>query len=91
MTSPVTNEQSRAQTFGSERNTLALTGGLLLVGFVLYIVATLVHPGGNEANNRASFTKYAESNAWITIHFAQFVGLLVALGGAAISHLAVAW
>jgi hypothetical protein len=28
-----------------------------------------------------SFTKYAESNAWISIHFAQFVGFLVALGG----------
>lgn len=81
MTSPRATAEPRANELVSERSTLRLTGVLLLGGFLLTIVATLFHPAGHEDDHRAIFTKYADSDAWVTIHLVQFIGVLIALAG----------
>ena len=75
------NAEDRADEFASERRTLGLAGGLVLGGFLLTIVATLFHPAGHEDDHRAIFAKYADSDAWVTIHLVQFIGVLIALAG----------
>lgn len=64
-----------------ERALLRLAGGLLVGGLVLFIAVTLFHPSGEEDNHPVIFEKYAESDPWIAVHFGQFVGVLIALGG----------
>jgi hypothetical protein len=81
MTGSSPNDDARVNEVASERSTLRLTGGLLLGGFLLTIVATLFHPSGHEDNHRAIFTKYADSDAWVTIHLVQFIGVIIALAG----------
>jgi hypothetical protein len=66
----------------SERALLTLAGGLFLGGFLFfYVVTQLWHPSGQENNHPIVFTKYAQSDAWIAVHFLQFAGVLVALAG----------
>jgi hypothetical protein len=66
----------------SERALLRLAGGLLLGGFLLFFVVTQVgHPSGEENNHPVIFTEYAESDPWVAVHFGQFAGVLIALGG----------
>jgi len=45
------------------------------------VVVTLFHPAGDENDHPVVFEKYADSDAWIAVHFGQFAGLLIALGG----------
>src|SRR5215212_4991138 len=66
----------------SERRLLILAGMLFLGGFLFfYIVTQLWHPSGQENTHPIIFTKYARSDAWIAVHFLQFVGVIVALSG----------
>jgi TRAP-type C4-dicarboxylate transport system permease small subunit len=66
----------------SPRSALLIAGWLLLVGFVVNTVVTLLwHPGGDEDNHPRIFTKYAESGGWVATHLAQFICVLVALAG----------
>jgi hypothetical protein len=66
----------------SERVLLRLAGGLLLGGFLLfYVITELFHPQGQENNHPVIFTKYAESDPWVAVHFGQFAGVLIALAG----------
>jgi hypothetical protein len=66
----------------SERSLVRLAGGLLFGGFLFfYVVTQLWHPSGQENNHPVIFTKYAESDPWIAVHFLQFAGILVALAG----------
>jgi hypothetical protein len=39
----------------------------------------LLHPIGAEDDHEAIFTEYADSDAWVFTHFAEFVLILVAL------------
>jgi len=67
--------------FASGRG-LRLSGALLIGGFVLNALVTMLfHPSGDEDDHREIFTEYADSGAWIAVHLGQFVGVLVALGG----------
>ena len=68
-------------TQASERLLLRLAGGLLVGGFLFNFVVTLFHPSGDENDHAVIFDKYADSDPWVIVHFGQFVGVLVALGG----------
>ena len=72
----------------SDRELLRSSGVLLLGGFLFTTVVTvLFHPGGNEDVHEDVFARYAASGAWEWVHFAQFVGVLAALGGLIVLHL----
>ncbi len=66
----------------SDKALITLAGGLALGGFLFfYVVTELWHPSGQENNHPVIFTKYAKSDEWVAVHFLQFAGILVALGG----------
>jgi hypothetical protein len=70
----------RATSF-SERALLRLAGALLVGGFLLNAIVTQFHPHGDENDHPVIFAKYADSDAWVAIHFGQFAGVLIALAG----------
>jgi hypothetical protein len=49
----------------------------------------LWHPSGAEDDHEAIFTEYAESDAWVATHLAEFVLVLVAFAGLLVLCLAV--
>ncbi|WP_156507288.1 hypothetical protein [Arthrobacter sp. OY3WO11] len=52
------------------------------LGVILLVAATAVHPSREDVmNHTAVFTEYAETDAWIAIHFTQWVAALVFFGG----------
>jgi Domain of unknown function (DUF4386) len=64
------------------RRALKLSGALLVVGFVVNgIQRMLLHPTGAEDDHEAIFTEYADSDAWVATHLAEFMLILVALAG----------
>jgi hypothetical protein len=66
----------------ANRAALTLSGGLLLVGFVVNAIQRMIlHPSGEEDDHQAIFTEYAESDAWVATHLAEFVLILVAFAG----------
>jgi hypothetical protein len=71
----------------ADRQLLRESGALLLGGFVFATAVTvLFHPGGDEDVHEVVFAKYAASDSWEWVHFAQFVGVLAALGGLIVLH-----
>jgi hypothetical protein len=71
----------------TDRDLLRFSGALLLGGFLFTTVVTvLFHPGGHEDVHEDVFARYAASAAWEWVHLAQFVGVLVALGGLIVLH-----
>jgi hypothetical protein len=68
----------------SERALLRLAGALLVGGFLAFFIATRFHPAGEENNHAVIFAKYAASDPWVAVHFAQFGGVILALGGFAV-------
>lgn len=64
-----------------EGRTLRLSGGLLLLGFLVNAGFTMFHPSGSEDDHEAIFAEYADSGAWVAVHIGQFVGVLMALAG----------
>ena len=71
----------------TDRELLRSSGALLLGGFLFSTVVTvLFHPGGNEDVHEDVFARYAASGAWEWVHFAQFAGVLAALGGLVVLH-----
>jgi hypothetical protein len=74
-------EEPRARGTLAER-ALTLSGGLLLVGFVVNAIQRmLLHPSGAEDDHEAIFTEYAASDVWVATHLAEFLLILVALAG----------
>lgn len=74
----------------TERHLLRRSGILLLAGIVLTAVVTMLfHPAGDEDVHEAIFTEYAASDSWEWMHLAQFVGVLLALGGLVVLHQAL--
>jgi hypothetical protein len=74
-------DEPRASRASADR-ALTLSGTLLLVGFVVNAIQRmLLHPTGAEDDHEAIFNEYAESDAWVATHLAEFVLLLVALAG----------
>src|SRR5215208_2047668 len=75
-------EAPRASGTSVDRGALTVSGALLLVGFVVNGIQRMVwHPSGEEDDHEAIFTEYAESDAWVATHFAEFVLVLVAFAG----------
>ncbi len=65
----------------SESALLRLAGGLLVGGFLVFVVVTQFHPSGEEDNHPVIFAKYANSDPWVAVHFGQFAGVILALAG----------
>lgn len=66
----------------SDRTALRLSASLLVGGEVLFIIAGLLHPAREDANNHpAVFAEYAQSNTWIAVHLGQFVGIALITSG----------
>lgn len=76
------HDEPRSSGTSADRSVLALSGALLLGGFVVNAIQRMVfHPTGAEDDHEAIFTAYAASDAWIATHLAEFVLVLVALTG----------
>ncbi len=60
---------------------LRLTGTLLLVGQLLYIVVTQLHTGGDANHHPAIFAAYAASGIWTAVHVGQFAAMTILLAG----------
>ena len=74
-------EDHRASGMSTNR-ALALSGALLLVGFLVNAIQRrLLHPTGEEDDHESIFTEYAASDAWVATHLAEFVLVLMALTG----------
>ena len=66
----------------ADRSLLRLSTTLVVIGEVLFVLVTLLHPGREDPNNHpAVFAEYASSGSWIAIHFGQFVLMVVLLLG----------
>ncbi len=75
-------EGPRSSRTSAERSVLALSGTLLLFGFVANAIQRMIfHPTGEEDNHESIFSEYAASDAWVATHFAEFVLVLLALSG----------
>ena len=60
----------------------ALSAVLMVTGAVLNAVARLaILPSKEGAGHAASFTRYADSGAWVAGHLVQFAGILFGLAG----------
>jgi hypothetical protein len=64
-----------------DRSSLRLSGALMLVGQLLYIVVTLLHAGGEANNHAAVFAGYAHSGIWTAVHAGQFACMAIFLAG----------
>src|SRR4051812_50215066 len=70
--------------------TLRLSAVLLVVGFILYVLISLLHPGREPANNhRAVFAEYASSANWTAVHLGQFAGMAVIIAGPLVLYFAL--
>lgn len=63
------------------RSSLRLSGTLLLVGQLLYILVTLFHADGEANDHPAVFAEYARSGNWTAVHLAQFFAMAILLAG----------
>lgn len=59
------------------------TGAIALpLGVILLVAATAVHPSREDVmDNPAVFREYAQTDAWIAIHFTQWISGLIFFGG----------
>src|SRR5688500_13869062 len=60
---------------------LRLSAVLIVVGFVLHVVAGLLHANGPANDHRVVFAEYAASVVWTSVHLAQFAGMAVFIAG----------
>ncbi len=71
---------------------LSLAAAAAVIGPLGYVVVTLFHPPGIEANNHpVVFHEYAMSQTWIAIHLVQLAALVVGLIGIAGLATSVLW
>jgi hypothetical protein len=53
-----------------------------LVGVIIVIVSTAIHPSSEDpANLPLVFAEYASDNSWIAVHIGQFVGVIMVFAG----------
>ena len=72
----------------ADRPLLRWSAVLLLGGLILNAAVTMLfHPAGDEDVHEAIFAEYAASDSWEWVHFGQFVGVLLTLGGLIVLHL----
>jgi hypothetical protein len=65
-----------------EPGALLLSGGLLLAGLLLEVVAEVLHPSRQDPNDHpAVFAEYARSEAFTAIHLEQFAAIAIGIAG----------
>jgi hypothetical protein len=53
-----------------------------LVGAIIVIVSTAIHPSSKDpANHLLVFAEYASNDSWIAVHIGQFVGVIMIFAG----------
>jgi hypothetical protein len=63
---------------------LSLAAAAAVVGPLVYVMVTLLHPPGVEANEHpVVFREYALAQTWVAVHLVQLAGLVVGLTGIA--------
>lgn len=62
---------------------LSLAAVAAVIGPLLYVAVTLLHPSGVANDNPATFRQYAMAQTWIAIHLAQLACLVLGLVGIA--------
>jgi hypothetical protein len=63
---------------------LSLAAAAAVIGPLVYVAVTLLHPPGQPANDHpVVFREYAMAQTWIAIHLVQLAGLVVGLVGIA--------
>jgi hypothetical protein len=62
---------------------LSLAAAAAVIGPLLYVTVTLLHPPGVASDHPATFREYAASHVWIAIHLVQLAAILVGLIGIA--------
>jgi hypothetical protein len=65
----------------TDRNSLRLSGTLLLIGLVVYEVLQFPHPGSPTPTDQAQFAAYATSSSWAAIHLGEFLGVAITTAG----------
>jgi hypothetical protein len=65
----------------ADRNSLRLSGTLLLIGLVVYGVLQFPHPGSPTPTDQAQFAAYAMSSRWAAIHLGEFLGVAINTAG----------
>ncbi|MBT2523775.1 hypothetical protein [Arthrobacter sp. ISL-28] len=51
------------------------------MGFFLYVMMGLLHPGEPANNHRPVFAEYAASAGWTAVHLSQFADMAVVIAG----------
>ena len=70
------------KTFASRA--LSLAAAAAVIGPLVYVAVTLLHPPGQPGNDHAVvFREYAMSHAWVAIHLVQLAALVMGLVGIA--------
>lgn len=73
---------SRSPLARDEALTIRASALAMPLGIVIVVVATLIHPHQQAPmDNPGVFSEYAGSEAWVAIHFAQWLGALLVLAG----------
>lgn len=74
--------ESRPPLRGEETWTIRLAAAALPLGILIVVVATVIHPHQRAPmDNPGVFAEYAGTEAWVAIHFAQWLGVLLVLAG----------
>lgn len=71
-----------------DRSLLRLSATLSFVGLVVVIVAGIPHPGGGPTYE-ATFSAYAASANWVSIHLEEFVGMTMLLAALMLVYFAL--
>lgn len=77
------------KTFASRA--LSLAAAAAVIGPLLYVMVTLLHPPGVASDHPATFRQYAMDQNWVAIHLAQLACLVAGLGGLAGIALSMLW
>jgi hypothetical protein len=73
----VMDARTGADTFTTRTGAVALP-----LSIIVFVVSTAIHPSREAPmDNLAIFMEYAQSDGWIAIHFAQWLGVLLLFGG----------
>ncbi len=64
-----------------DRRSLRLSAVLLLVGLLVFVGMTALHPGGDANNHPVIFAVYAASHTWDGVHLGEFAGMAVLIAG----------
>jgi hypothetical protein len=76
-------EASGSRQVGADDAITARIGAVALpLAIIVFVVSTAIHPSREAPmDNPAIFMEYAQSESWIAIHFAQWLGVLLLFGG----------